>query len=102
MVYLGALGAMSTHGTVGLFIPGREDWVLYTECQQHYFAANVVDSATKQCTILLSSCGANTYQVIHNLVASYKVKRQVLQADHGSGESALLPATFGDCTMFCL
>lgn len=61
--YIGALGAMSTQGTVGPFVPGCEDWVSYTECLQHYFDANNVDSATKQCTILLSSCGADTSQL---------------------------------------
>ena len=63
---------MSTHGTVGPFVPGREDWVAYTEWLQQYFAANDVDSANKQCAILLSSCGADTYQVIRNLVAPLK------------------------------
>ena len=44
----------------------------YTEWLQQYFAANDVDSANKQCAILLSSCGADTYQVIRNLVAPLK------------------------------
>lgn len=60
------------HGTVGPFIPGHEDWVLYTEWLQQYFAANDMDSTNKQRTILLSSCGTDTYQVIRNLVAPLK------------------------------
>ena len=60
---------MSTHGTVGPFVPGRDDWILYTEWLQQYFAANNVGSTVKQRAILLSSCGADTYQVIRNVVA---------------------------------
>lgn len=44
-------------------------WVLYTVRLQQYFVANNVDSATKQHAILPSSCGADTCQIIHNLVA---------------------------------
>ena len=48
-------GAMSTCGTVGPFVSEREDWVSYMERLQQYFAANDLDSANKQCAILLNS-----------------------------------------------
>ena len=60
---------MSTHGTVGPSVPGCDDWILYTEWLQQYFAANDVGSTVKQHAILLSSRGADTYQVIRNMVA---------------------------------
>ena len=63
---------MATHGTVGPFVQGREDWVSYTERLQQYFTANDIDAGAKQRAILLSSCGAETYQIIRNLVAPQK------------------------------
>ena len=63
---------MSTHGSIGPFVVGREDWVSYTERLEQYFAANDVEDAVKQRAILLSSCGADTYQVIRNVVAPGK------------------------------
>ena len=33
---------MATHGTVGKFIPGQEDWVSYTEYLEQYFTANAI------------------------------------------------------------
>ena len=47
----------------------QEDWRSYTERLEQYFAANDVAGAGKQRAILLSSCGASTYQLIRNLVA---------------------------------
>ena len=60
--------SMVTHGTIGPFQQGKEDWTSYTElCLEQYFGANDVQSAVKQCAILLSSCLVSTYQVIRNL-----------------------------------
>ena len=64
---------MTTHGTIGPFEQGREDWTSYTERLEQYFAANGVEDAGKQRAILLSVCGAPTYQVIRNLVAPEKL-----------------------------
>ena len=44
----------------------------YAERLQEYFAANDIDAAAKQRAILLSSCGAETYQLIRNLVVPHK------------------------------
>ena len=63
---------MTTHGTIGPFEQGREDWTSYTERLEQYFTANGVEDAGKQRAILLSVCGAPTYQVIRNLVAPEK------------------------------
>ena len=53
---------MATHGNVGEFKHGAEDWTAYCERLEQYFTANDVDDAGKQRAILLSGCGAATYQ----------------------------------------
>ena len=63
---------MATHGTVGAFEPSNETWVSYSERLEQYFIANDVDAADKKRAVLLSICGAATYQLIHNLVAPGK------------------------------
>ena len=62
---------MAIHGTIGECDHYKEDWVSYCERLEHYFAANDVDDAGKR-AILLSVCGATTYQLIRNLVAPAK------------------------------
>ena len=71
---------MAQHGSVGPFDQGKEDWTAYTERLEQYFAANDVKDTTKQRAILLSACGARTYQVIHNLTAPGK------PTEHSFGE----------------
>ncbi len=65
---------MATHGAFGEFESSKEDWTSYTERLEHYFEANDVNSAEKQRAILLSGCGALTYQLIdlRDLVAPAK------------------------------
>ena len=63
---------MATHEAVGPFVQGREDWLSYAERLQEYVAANDIDAATKQHAFLLSLCGAETYQLIHNLIFPHK------------------------------
>ena len=60
---------MVTRRTIGEYDHCKEDWVSYCERLEHYFAANDVDDAGEQQAILLSVCGATTYQLIRNLVA---------------------------------
>jgi len=61
------------HGTVGEFHTDHEDWVSYTERLEQYFIANSISTeGDKRRAILLSSCGAPTYQLIRNLVAPGK------------------------------
>ena len=63
---------MATHGNVGEFKHGAEDWTAYCERLEQYFTANDVDDAGKKRAILLSGCGAATYQLVRNLVAPDK------------------------------
>ena len=63
---------MASHGTLSDFYSDREDWTSYTERLEQYFEANDVVSAVKQRGILLSICGASTYQLIRDLVAPAK------------------------------
>ena len=61
------------HGAVGEFNSDQEDWVSYTERLTQYFIANGIAEEGDKCrAILLSSCGAPTYQLIRNLVAPGK------------------------------
>ena len=64
---------MATHGSIGEYNSTREDWLSYTERLIQYFVANgISEEGDKRRAILLSSCGAATYQLIHNLVAPDK------------------------------
>ena len=63
------------HGTVGEFNSDQEDRVSYTERLVQYFIANSISeegNTLARRAILLSSCGAPTYQLIRNLVAPDK------------------------------
>ena len=60
---------MATHGSIGEFDSDKETWAAYTERLQEYFLANDADVAEKQRAILLSVCGAATYQLIRDLVS---------------------------------
>ena len=57
---------------IGKFDRSAEDWTAYCERFQHYFAARDIDNEAKKRAMLLSGCGASTYQVICNLVAPEK------------------------------
>ncbi|XP_041379565.1 uncharacterized protein LOC121392407 [Gigantopelta aegis] len=63
---------MATHGSVGEFAPGKETWLSYAERLEQYFLANDVQAQEKKRAILLSVCGASTYQLIRNLVSPQK------------------------------
>ena len=70
---------MATHGTVGEFNSTREDWVSYTKRLVQYFVANgIAEEGDKRKPILLSSCGAATYQLIRNLVAPDKLTDKIM------------------------
>ena len=59
---------------LGEFNPEKETWTSYTERIDEYFLANDVESPEKQRAILLSVCGASTYQKIRDLLAPEKPK----------------------------
>ena len=46
----------------------NDSWMEYTERLEHYFAANEITDNNKKRGVLLSACGAKTYQLIRNLV----------------------------------
>ena len=71
---------MATHGNIGEFDRGAEDWAAYCERLEQYFLANDVEDADKQRAILLSVCGAGTYQLIRNLVAPDKPSEKTFGA----------------------
>ena len=63
---------MATHGVFGEFIQGQEDWTAYCERLEQYTVANDIKDVGKKHATLLSTCGAATYQLIHNLVVPGK------------------------------
>ena len=71
--------SMAMHGTVPPYVPGKEEWSSYAERLTHYFIANGVDDATKQRSILLSNCGATTYQLIRSLLSADQVNTTSFQ-----------------------
>ena len=60
------------HGSIGAFDSAREDWTSYSGRLEQYFVGNYVVAADKKRAILLSSCGAEMYQLIRNIVAPKK------------------------------
>ena len=46
----------------------KESWIEYTECLEQYFVVNEITDNGKKRAVLLSVCGANTYNLIRNLV----------------------------------
>ena len=63
---------MATHGSVGEFALGKETWLSYAERLDQYFLTNNLQAHEKKRAILLSVCGASTYQMICNLVSPQK------------------------------
>ena len=63
---------MATHSRLQEFNPAVEDWTLYAERLEFYFAANDVEDAGKQRAVLFSMVGAATYKLIKNLLAPTK------------------------------
>ena len=87
---------MSTHGTIGPFEQGREDWTSYTERLEQYFAANGVEDAGKQHAILLSVCGSSLLSGNKESGNSGQANRPFVQGNCHSCQRTLLPATIGN------
>ena len=67
---------MATHGSLGEYLAGQDDWPTYLERVEEYFVANDVGgegSDAKKRAILLSCCGTTTYQVAKQLFAPTKL-----------------------------
>ena len=59
---------MSTHGKIYPFDPEAETWTSFCERLGFYFTANdLTGNEEKKKAILLSVCGALTYDLINNL-----------------------------------
>ena len=57
---------MATHGKIATFNSIVESWTSYCECL-HFDANDIVDPGKKR-SILLTVCGASTYQLLKSLV----------------------------------
>ena len=70
-------------GQIVEFDESKDEWPLYAERLEQYFAANGVDDTDRQRAILLSVIGARTYLTLQSLVAPLKPKQksvdQILQ-----------------------
>ena len=64
--------ALQSYGTVGPFDRSKEEWTSYCERVELYLAANALENAEQRRAVLLSVCGAQTYQLIRSLVAPLK------------------------------
>ena len=74
--------ARQVHGSIGEFNSEREDWISYTERLVQYFVANGInEEGDTRRAVLLSSCGAHTYQLIRNLVAPGKPTDNTLKTN---------------------
>ena len=88
---------MAAHGNIAEFDRRAEDWAAYCERLEQYFLANDVGDADKQRAILLSVCGAGTYQLIRNLAAparpsekSFEDIVKLVQEHHNPPPSAII------------
>ena len=59
----------ASYGKIGSFKAEEEEWNQYAERLEFFFAANGITEEKKKKAILLSVCGAQTYQLIRTLSA---------------------------------
>lgn len=62
----------AVHGAMSAFNSSVENWRAYVERLEQYFVANEIESAERKRAILLSVCGAKTYQLIRDLTSPAK------------------------------
>ena len=94
---------MTTHGTIGPFEQGKEDWTSYTERLEQYFTVNDIDSVEKRRAILLSVwfAGGCTLCLLNFLRTNLQNQQQITKyfyvtavtTSHsgGGGERAICP-----------
>ena len=63
---------MSKVGKIGEYDSKKETWVNYIERAEFYFLANTIEDAAQKKACILTSVGAETYQLIRNLCAPAK------------------------------
>ena len=61
------------HGSLAPFEKGKESWENYTERLDFYFQANGIADAVQKRSILLSVCGAETFEILRSLVSPGKL-----------------------------
>ena len=92
---------MAAHGRLSKFDPQKEDWTLYSERLQAYFAANKIEDRDTKKAILLSVVGAETYQLMQSLIAPEKPAAKDFDAPVKLAQDHSLPAnSVSDCTEF--
>ncbi len=57
---------MAMFGTVGELVEENGDWLEYMERLKHLFDTNEITDEDKKRSILLSVCGAKTYNLMRN------------------------------------
>lgn len=62
----------ATIGTLVAYDHSSQSWEEYIEIIQHFFAANGINDANKQKSVLISAVGAETYSLMRNLVSPDK------------------------------
>ena len=65
--------SVATYGKLDDFDNQKEDWTSYIECLEQFLEANEIVATMKQRSILLSTCGANTYKRFRSLCAPVKL-----------------------------
>ena len=56
-------------GQPGEFCAEKEEWTQYAKRLKHFFAANDIQDANRQKSLLLTSVGPDTFKQLTNLVA---------------------------------
>uniref|UniRef100_A0A1X7VEA8 Uncharacterized protein n=1 Tax=Amphimedon queenslandica TaxID=400682 RepID=A0A1X7VEA8_AMPQE len=59
---------MATHGKMSAFDLAKETWTIYMERLQFYFLANGITEEDKMKAVLLTVCGAPSYQLVRGLL----------------------------------
>lgn len=59
-------------GTIQPFDPDQDEWAMYCELLGHYFMANAIADDRRQCAILLSVIGMETYKRLRTVLAPAK------------------------------
>lgn len=59
-------------GAIQPFDPDQDEWALYCELLGHYFMANAITDDRRQCAILLSVIGMETYKRLRTVLAPAK------------------------------
>ena len=71
----------STYGKVKAFNPAVDDWDIYQEKLQFYFAANGIEDSVKKRSILLTVCGDSTFKLLRSLVPNGKLDAEAVTYD---------------------